>query len=414
MIRYLFMLLPIAIIILVDVYAYQAFKAATTNKWVHYLYIAISLGIYAVFITALFTDPRTWSGATRSYLTSIFLLVFISKLLISVFLLFDDTLRIGRWIVSLFQTPAIPTDGTTTAANYITRSQFISRIGILGAALPFATLLYGMVRNAYNYQIKKVALPIANLPDVFEGLTIVQISDIHSGSFTQQHPVALGVDMINGLNPDLVFFTGDLVNNRADEAEDYIDIFGKIKAKLGVFSITGNHDYGEYVPWETKADEHANFERLKDNHKRMGWRLLMNENHIIERNGHKLAILGVENWSALLRFPKYGKLHQAYEGTQDSAVKLLLSHDPSHWRAEILPKYPDINAVFSGHTHGFQLGINWNGFKWSPAQWMYKEWMGLYEDAGRHLYVNPGYGFLGYPGRVGILPEITHFTLTKA
>ena len=146
----------------------------------------------------------------------------------------------------------------------------------------------------------------------------------------------------------------------------------------------------------------------------MGWRLLMNENHIIERNGHKLAILGVENWSALLRFHKYGKLNQAYEGTQDSAVKLLLSHDPSHWRAEILPKYPDINAVFSGHTHGFQFGINWNGFKWSPAQWMYKEWMGLYEDAGRHLYVNPGYCFLGYPGRVGILPEITHFTLTKA
>lgn len=412
--RFLLPLLPVAFVVLIDIYAYQAIKTVTTARWAMYAYWASAAVVYSLLLLGILTDARSsWSSTQRNVVVAIFLLLFLPKLVMALFMCIDDLWRLLRWLANRFNAASTQLQTPSANPNTIARSVFISRLALIAAALPFGTLLYGILRNAYNYQVKRVALPIPNLPDVFEGLTIAQISDLHTGSLTQPNLVQKGVDMLNALQPDLVFFTGDLVNNQADEAEPYLPIFGSIKAKLGVFSITGNHDYGDYVPWKSRAEKEANFRQLQDNHRRMGWNLLMNQHHLINRNGHQLAIIGVENWSAK-GFVTHGKLAQAAQGTEAADVKLLLSHDPSHWRAEVLPKFPQINAMFAGHTHGFQMGINWGNIKWSPARLLYKEWLGLYHDAGRYLYVNPGFGFLGYPGRVGILPEITLFTLTKA
>jgi predicted MPP superfamily phosphohydrolase len=246
------------------------------------------------------------------------------------------------------------------------------------------------------------------------GIKIAQISDIHSGSFFNKKKVLAGVQMLLDEKPDLIFFTGDLVNNEATEMRDYADVFTKIKAPLGVYSILGNHDYGDYVPWPSREAKMKNLQDLIQTHKLMDWDILINENRILKSNGDKIAILGVENWGAKGNFPKYGKLKEAYKGTEDAPVKLLLSHDPSHWRAQVLNTYKDIDVTFSGHTHGFQFGIETETIKWSPVQYFYKEWAGLYSENDQHLYVNRGFGFLGFPGRIGILPEITIMELEKA
>ncbi|HNL07508.1 MAG TPA: metallophosphoesterase [Chitinophagales bacterium] len=409
----LFFLLPLAILIFIDWYVYQAIRTATQRNFVHHIYIGISISFYILLISALLFDGRSWNPTLRTYIFSVYVILLACKLIIVPFILMDDIRRVLQWIYQQIA-PSPTLSDNTVHPNAISRSVFLSRAGITVAAIPFVGLLYGIIKNAYNYQVNKVNLPIANLPEGFEGMTIAQISDIHTGSFTNLKAVARGVSMLNELRPDIVFFTGDLVNNTADEALPYIDIFKKIQAPLGVFSITGNHDYGDYVPWKNATEKRANFQKLVQHHATMGWKLLLNSHHIIEREGKQLAILGVENWSAHARFHTYGNLATAHKGTENCDVKLLLSHDPSHWRAEVVPHYPDINAVFSGHTHGFQAGINWKGFKWSPAKLMYKEWLGLYQEGQQYLYVNPGYGFLGYPGRIGILPEITLFRLTKA
>jgi predicted MPP superfamily phosphohydrolase len=251
-------------------------------------------------------------------------------------------------------------------------------------------------------------------PDLI-GYKIVQISDIHSGSFFLKEPVKNSVQMINGLNPDIVVFTGDLVNSKTNEVEEYLDVFDKIISKQGVFSTTGNHDYGDYSEWPDEDAKKKNFQDLKDAHKKMGWDLLMNEHRIIDVKGAKIGLLGVENYSAIARFPRYGKLDQAYANLPKTDVNILLSHDPSHWDFQIRPEYPDIDLTLSGHTHGFQFGIEIPGwFRWSPSQYMYKQWAGLYQEGKQFLYVNRGLGFLGYPGRVGILPEITCITLKSA
>jgi len=238
-------------------------------------------------------------------------------------------------------------------------------------------------------------------------LKVVHISDIHSGSFTDKAAVIKGVKKIMNEKPDLILFTGDLVNNTADEMNDYMDVFNQLNAPMGVYSTLGNHDYGDYVAWDSKDEKIANLERLKQVHAKLGWRLLMNEHVAFERNGEKIALLGVENWSSKARFPKYGDLQKAHTGSEQYPFKILMSHDPSHWKGEVLEKYPDIDLMLAGHTHGMQFGVEIPGFKWSPVQYVYKEWDGLYENEKQKLYVNPGFGFIGYPGRVGILPEIT-------
>ncbi len=266
--------------------------------------------------------------------------------------------------------------------------------------------MYGFT-NKYNYQLRKIRLSFNNLPKAFKGLKIVQISDIHSGSFNDKAAVERGVDMVLKANPDLILFTGDLINDRATEMHDYMDVFSRIKAPMGVYSILGNHDYGDYVSWPNSQAKRENLEHLKQVHAQLDWRLLLDEHVVLEKNNEQIALLGIQNWSAFGRFPKYGSMEKAYPGTEKYPFKILMSHDPSHWDAEVRVKYPDIDLMLSGHTHGMQFGVENPYFKWSPVQWFYKEWAGLYEAGKQKLYVNRGYGFIGYPGRVGILPEIT-------
>jgi predicted MPP superfamily phosphohydrolase len=238
-------------------------------------------------------------------------------------------------------------------------------------------------------------------------MKLVHISDIHSGSFQNKAAVNHGVDMILKENADLILFTGDLVNDRATEMQDYMDVFSRLKAPMGVFSTLGNHDYGDYVAWPTQEEKKQNLDDLKKVHQDLGWRLLMNEHVVFNRADAQIALLGIENWGAKGRFPKYGKMKEAYTGTENIPFKILMSHDPSHWDAEVKTTYTDIDLMLAGHTHGMQFGLENPYFKWSPVQWMYHQWAGLYEDGKQKLYVNRGYGFIGYPGRVGIMPEIT-------
>jgi predicted MPP superfamily phosphohydrolase len=296
------------------------------------------------------------------------------------------------------------------APDAIPRSEFLMKAGLLAGALPMASLGYGIINGAYDYRVKHRTLYLPNLPKAFDGIKLGQLSDIHSGSFYNKKAVMGGVEMLLKEKPDLIFFTGDLVNNKSDEMREYQDIFAKVKAPLGVYSSLGNHDYGDYHNWPSLAAKQKNLDDLKTTHKNMGWDLILNDNRRLKVDGEEIGILGVENWGSLSRFPKYGRIDLAERNTQDLPVKLLLSHDPSHWRAQVLD-HKDIDVMFAGHTHGMQFGIQTKHFQWSPIQYVYKEWAGFYREGNQQLYVNTGYGFLGYPGRVGILPEITIFTL---
>ncbi|MGH2552511.1 MAG: metallophosphoesterase, partial [Chitinophagaceae bacterium] len=293
----------------------------------------------------------------------------------------------------------------------ISRSAFLSWAGMIAGGGLFGSLIYGF-GNKYRYKVKKFDLSFSNLPATFKGLKIVHISDIHSGSFTDKKAVMRGVRKIQDEKPDLILFTGDLVNNVAHEMNDYLDVFDKLKAPLGIYSTLGNHDYGDYVHWDSPEEKRNNLELLKQVHARLGWRLLMNEHVVLERGNDKIAVIGIENWSAKARFTKYGDLKKAYTGAESFPFKILMSHDPSHWKAEVCKTYPDIDLTLSGHTHGMQFGVEVPGVKWSPVQYFYKEWAGLYKEEMQRLYVNRGFGFIGYPGRVGILPEITVLVLS--
>ena len=281
-------------------------------------------------------------------------------------------------------------------------------------SIPFFSLTYGMIKNPYNYKVFRVKLPVKNLALDLKGFRIIQISDIHSGSFLFREPVKRAVELINNEEADLVCFTGDLVNNKASEMDQFIEIFREIKSKNGVFSVLGNHDYGNYEAWPSKEAKTANFERLKEVHQEMGWQLLLNENRKLNIGGSELAVIGVENQSASPRFPQKGDLPKASSNTEQSDFRLLLSHDPSHWNQEVTNSFKNIDLTLSGHTHGMQFGIEIPGFiKWSPIKYVYKQWAGLYQKNNQSLYVNRGLGYLGYPGRVGIMPEITVIELVE-
>jgi predicted MPP superfamily phosphohydrolase len=329
----------------------------------------------------------------------------LGKVLILLVMLTDELRRLFVWVVSMFMTSAAP---ETAKSEGISRSIFLQRLALILGGTMLSGFLYG-IKNRYNYKVRRIKLSFSNLPAAFRGMKIVQISDIHSGSFDSQHAVEKGVELVMKENADIIFFTGDLVNNHAFEIEPYIDIFSRIKAPLGVYSTLGNHDYGDYVHWDSKEAKIKNLDTLKQHHATIGWKLMMNEHVVLERGGDKIAIVGIENWGAKAGFPKYGNMAKAYAGLPEQNIpfKILLSHDPSHWDAQVRSQYPDIDLTLSGHTHGMQLGIEIPGFKWSPVQYIYKEWAGLYQEGKQHLYVNRGFGFLGYPGRLGILPEIT-------
>ena len=291
------------------------------------------------------------------------------------------------------------------------RSKFLARSAVIMATLPIVTMSFGIVRGAYDYRIRRRKVYLPSLPKAFEGVKVAQLSDIHSGSFYDKVAVQGGIDMLMAEKPDLIFFTGDLVNSQTKEVSDYMDLFSKVKADLGVYSTLGNHDYGDYLQWSSVEAKQRNLADMIKTHERLGWKLLMNENEAIRVGTDQISVLGVENWGAG-RFAKYGQLDKAALYAEGD-VKLLLSHDPSHWDAQIRSQQPDIDITFSGHTHGMQLGVEIGDFRWSPSKYIYKQWADLYQENNQYLYVNRGYGFLGFPGRIGILPEITMLELTS-
>lgn len=405
----------LAVLVILDFYVFQAVKAALTHQAPR-LRAAVIIGYWvlavACWIVVLTLPHWRAAAAHRSFrliLITLIIGLYLGKLIASVFFLIDDLRRGGVWIVNLFD-PGSPVS-LQEEARGISRSRFLSRLGLLVGGTLLATLIYGF-SNKYDYKIRRVRIRYPNLPPTFKGLKILQISDIHAGSFDHPRKVALGVDMIVREKADLIFFTGDLVNDRADEMKDYQQLFGRLNAPLGVYSILGNHDYGDYTPWPSPEAKSENLERLKNLQREMGWKMLNNAHVLLEKEGQQIAVIGVENWSAKARFPKYGDLQQACAGMGDVPFKILLSHDPSHWDAQVTPDYPDIDLMLAGHTHGMQFGVEIPGLKWSPIQYAYPEWAGLYRKGTQYLYVNRGFGFLGYPGRVGILPEITVIELT--
>jgi predicted MPP superfamily phosphohydrolase len=399
------------IIFLLDLYVFQALKTVSQQgsdrgrQAIYVTYWVVSFFTIATMLSFPYLQFLQTSKIFRNYVFAILIGLFLAKLIGSLFFVADD-IRRGALVLMNKIFPLSGAQYMGPEGQGIPRSTFLSWLGLgLGGTL-FGTLLFGF-SNKYNYQVKKIKLSFKNLPGAFKGMRMVHISDIHSGSFQDIRAVNKGIDLILKQQPDLIVFTGDLVNDRATEMEPYQNSFGRLTAPLGVFSTLGNHDYGDYVQWPTAQAKIDNLEALKKVHANMGWRLLMNEHVVLEKNGEKIALLGIENWGAKARFPKYGKMDLAHTGTENIPFKILLSHDPSHWDAQILPEYSSIDLMLSGHTHGMQFGLENPYFKWSPVQWMYKQWAGLYEQGSQKLYVNRGYGFIGYPGRVGILPEIT-------
>ena len=401
----------IVIMLMLDLYFFQVVKALAsgasekTKVIIYAFYWTISVSAIAFLLLLPYLNTDAWPKNVRNYLFATIAGLFIAKLLATIFFLIDDIRRGITWVLSKMFPENIADSNANSEWN-LSRSAFLNWLGIGVGGTFLASFIYGF-SNKYNYHIHRVKLAYDNLPAGFKGLKIVQISDVHSGSFANKMAVSKGVNMILKENADVILFTGDLVNDRSTEMHDYIDVFSRLRAPMGVFSTLGNHDYGDYVEWPSLEGKRANLESLKEVHRQLGWRLLMNEHVALERNGDSIALLGIENWSALKRFPKYGKMEMAYAGTEKYKFKILMSHDPTHWDAEVRPKYGDIDLALAGHTHGMQFGIETPFFKWSPVQWVYRQWAGLYEEGKQKLYVNRGYGFLGYPGRVGILPEIT-------
>ncbi|MBC7904601.1 MAG: metallophosphoesterase [Gemmatimonadaceae bacterium] len=405
-----FLWVVLVIMLLMDIYVFQVVKLLSQSASPRVrlgIFIAywIFSGLALLLLVLLpYLNPDAWPKSVRTYLFATLVGIFFAKIIAVVFFLVDDIRRLLQWATGklLFRN----TEGEGFSGQGIARSTFLSWLGLAAGGTLFGSLVYGF-SNKYNYQVRRVKLAYENLPAAFRGMKLVHISDIHSGSFADKSAVEKGVETILGENPDLIVFTGDLVNDRAAEMNDYIDVFNRLKAPLGVYSTLGNHDYGDYVKWDNLQTKELNLQKLKEVHGQMGWRLLMNEHVVLERGGEQIALLGIENWSSKGRFPKYGKMADAHAGTEKFPFKILMSHDPSHWESEVQPKYGDVDLMLSGHTHGMQFGVEIPGFKWSPVQYMYKQWAGLYESGRQKLYVNRGFGFIGYPGRVGILPEIT-------
>jgi predicted MPP superfamily phosphohydrolase len=406
----------IGLMILIDLYFFQALKTVSHSASgrskiiIFYGYWILSASAIVFILLLPYLHFEQQMKIIRTTIFAIIAGLFFAKLVASLFFLVDDIRRGLQWVVTkIFYKKTVVEDLKT--GEGISRSLFLSWAGMIAGGGLFGSLIYGF-GNKYRYQVKRIKLSFTNLPAAFKGFKIVHISDIHSGSFTDKKKVMKGVQKILNEKPDLILFTGDLVNNKAEEMNDYMDVFDKLQAPFGIYSTLGNHDYGDYVHWDSPEDKKANLERLKQIHAELGWRLLMNEHIVLEKGSDKIAVIGIENISAKAWFTKYGDLKKAYAGAESYPFKILMSHDPSHWKAEVLKDYPDIDLMLSGHTHGMQFGVELPGVKWSPVQYIYKEWAGLYENALQKLYVNRGYGFIGYPGRVGILPEITVLELS--
>ena len=406
--------LVLAAIVLAEYYGYQAVRTAAQH-----LAPGTRRGLAMSYwvLTVLVWGVAFWAGNTRqagntvlkSYLMSLPLLLLAGKLFMLLPLLLEDLTRLGRWAVGN------STRSTGSEAGAILRSEFLAKFALALGAIPAVGLLWGMLKGGTDYTVRRVTLNFPNLPLAFDGFKVLQISDLHTGSFNSTEPLERAVGIINQQGADLILMTGDLVNNRATEVEPHIPALRGIKSELPIFSSLGNHDYGDYVAEfrDDRALWHQNLERLMQNHAKIGWTLLNDTCHYIERGGDRIAVIGIQNSSSHLNFHTYGDLPKAHAASSDAPFKILLSHDPSYWETNIL-NYPDIDLTLSGHTHGMQFGVNLPFLKWSPVQYVYKQWAGLYEKGRQKLYVNVGLGFLGYPGRVGFLPEITVFELRRA
>ena len=400
-------IITIGLLLIFQWYSFQAIKTLTSAKWIGMVYLLlVALVIGNLLLHTLYFERTPQTEPRLMYAIGFFISLFVFQAVLTLVLLAEDVIRIPQAIYHFFT--RIPGE----VQFMPDRRALISKIALGLAALPFTSLLYGMYRGKYNYKVLAYELEYEDLPEAFDGFTITQISDIHSGSFDNPEKVAYGIDLINQQQSDLVLFTGDLVNNKAAEIKPWIQYFSKISAPHGVYSVLGNHDYGDYTRWETEELKTKNLESLFQSQKEMGWKLLLNEADFIEKKGARLAIVGVENWGN--GFKQVGDLDRALAKVEEKDFKILLSHDPSHWEAKVLPHPYKIHLTLSGHTHGMQFGIEIPGWiKWSPVKWRYKQWAGIYEASNQKLNVNRGFGYLAYPGRVGMWPEISVITLKR-
>ncbi len=400
------LLIVSTILFILEFYAFQAIKTITKNRTVKWVWLLVNAAIYVYFIYIIFFSSKVSGQTSGTQLASGALLtIVIPKLIVFVLLFGEDIIRwIQKLISWMSSEPTKPILG---------RRKFISQLALGLAAIPFVSFLYGIIQGKYNYKVLKYQLSFKDLPEAFDGFTLTQISDIHSGSFTNKEKIQYGVDLINEQNSDMILFTGDIVNYRAEEMDDWLDVFGKLKAPMGKYSILGNHDYGEYIRGASKQEKALELQAIKEIHPKIGFELLCNENRYIEKDGERIALVGVENWGK--RFKQAGDLSKASEGINKGDFKILLSHDPSHWDEEVKQNDFNYHLTLSGHTHGLQFGIEIPGFiKFSPVSFVYKYWAGLYNEFGRYINVNRGFGYHVYSGRVGIWPEITVIELKKA
>ena len=382
---------------LLTFYASRSLKTLKVPRWVEWLFWFITIGVVIYLLYHWFCRGKVVWSAPQQYAIAGLLTWLIICLFVTLPLLLED---ITRLIKAIFRKP-------TNAPRIPSRRKFVSTLGWGLAAIPFASILYSIFKGKYNYKVWKYTLYFDNLPKAFNGYRITQISDIHCGSFDNYEKIRYGVELINSQKSDVILFTGDLVNNLANEVHNWKSLFATLQAPDGVFSIMGNHDYGDYSSWETPEAKQQNLEHLFQLQKQMGWQLLLNEHCYLERDGEKIALIGVENWGHG-RFSKYGDLNKAMEGVNTEDFKILMSHDPTHWQEVVLPENKDVQLTLSGHTHGMQCGIEIPGWlKWSPSQYIYKYWGGMYEEGGKYLNVNRGFGYHAFPGRLGVWPEIT-------
>lgn len=399
-------ILFVLVLLFVDFYAFQSIKTVSKNKLIYLFYWIVSFGILINLIYQL-TNFDNSKGLSQPVMLAFGLLVLsiVPKLIALIILFGEDILRVFKGAFNYVS------NDSGNDSFIASRRVFVSKLALGIAAIPFASVLYGMVRGKYNYQVIKHTLFFDDLPDAFDGFKLTHISDIHSGSFDDATKISYGIDLINEQASDLILFTGDIVNNTADEMDAWIPYFRKLKANYGKYSVLGNHDYGEYIRWKSIEEKEQNFKAIKDIHPKIGFDLLLNESVYLEKGADKIALVGVENWGN--RFKKAGDLKVAGSKVAKEDFKILMSHDPSHWNAEVKTDAHNYHLTLSGHTHGMQFGIEIPGLKWSPVQYIYKQWAGIYEEFGKYINVNRGFGFLAFPGRVGIWPEITVITLKK-
>ncbi|WP_340112436.1 metallophosphoesterase [Maribellus mangrovi] len=412
-----FLLIPLILfMLLVDIYTWRGIKPLVARikylpvrQFLRFLFWGISILIFAAFTLFVFRIKHVKQAEAyifAGWLVAGFALFYLPKFVFIIFVLIKD-IQLGisgliRWLKKNKKSK----EQKVKSERKMERAEFLYQMGLFLAAIPFASILYGVTKGKFKFRVMRERLSFNRLPESFKGLKIVQISDMHLGSFNKRYePIEKAVELINEQEPDLIFFTGDLVNNFAEETEGWAPILKKMKAKIGKYSILGNHDYGDYSEWKTPEAKAKNLAEIKGFHKRMGFQLLLNETETIRINDDEISLIGVENWGKP-PFPQHGDLKKAMEGIDPDSFKLLLSHDPSHWDAEVMDK-TDIELTFAGHTHGMQFGIERAGIKWSPVQYKYPRWGGLYKEQKQYLYVNRGFGYIGFPGRIGMPPEIT-------